>query len=295
LALGTRHSGAFSNGERVREVVEALLELLKQGQRGALATVVRTQGSTPNRAGARLLLRADGSSVGTIGGGAVELAVLEALQCARESGSSQLLVRDLGHELGMCCGGRMEIFIEPVEARPRLFVLGAGHVARATAPLAESVGFDVSVVDEREELNSDARFPNCVRDLRDPVAMLKRTVLSEQDWLLIVTHDHHLDEQSLELALDQPLRYIGVVGSRRKVFRLIQRIAQKRGPVALERIYAPVGLDLGALGPEEIAVSIVAELVALRRGKTVPHLRATGDERLQQSLPVSVAEKLVER
>ena len=273
-----RHGGASYGGERVREVVEALLELLKQGQRGALATVVRTRGSAPNRAGSRLLLRADGSFVGTVGGGAVEHAVLDALRATLDGGSSQLLVRDLGHELGMCCGGRMEIFIEPVEARPRLFVFGAGHVGAATAPLARQVGFDVTVVDEREELNTEARFPNCTRDLRDPLAMLKRTTLDEQDWLLVVTHDHALDEQILELSLDHEARYIGVVGSRRKVFRLVERICQRRGPLALERVYAPVGLDLGAIGPDEIAVSIVAELVALRRGKPAAHLRAVSDE-----------------
>ncbi|HMJ09974.1 MAG TPA: XdhC family protein [Polyangiaceae bacterium] len=268
----------------MREVVEALLEVLSQGQRGALATVVRTQGSTPNRPGARLLLRADDTLVGTIGGGAVEQCVLEALRGARDTGTPQLLVRDLGHELGMCCGGRMEIFVEPVEARPRLFVFGAGHVAKAAVPLARSVGFDVTVVDEREELNTEERFPSCQREVRDPTAVLRRTQLREQDWLLIVTHDHQLDEQTLELALDQPARYIGVVGSRRKVFRLIQRITEKRGAPAFERIYAPVGLDLGSIGPEEIAVSIVAELIALRRGKSVPHLRALDDPRLLQSL-----------
>jgi xanthine dehydrogenase accessory factor len=275
----------------VREVIEALLELLKTGQRGALATVVRTQGSTPNRAGARLLLRADGSTVGTIGGGAVEHEVLDALRRALTSGASQLLVRDLGHELGMCCGGRMEIFVEAVETRPHLVVFGAGHVACATAPLARSIGFDVTVVDEREELNTAERFPECQRILRDPPAMLRRTALSAQDWLLIVTHDHELDEQTLELALDLPVRYIGVVGSRRKVFRLLQRITQKRGSLSLERVYAPVGLDLGAVGPEEIAVSVAAELVALRRGKGAPHLRAVEDERLQA---LSGREKIVE-
>ena len=187
----------------------------------------------------------------------------------------------------------MEIFIEPVEARPRLFVFGAGHVAAATAPLARQVGFDVTVIDDREELNTEARFPHCARDLRDPLAMLKRTTLDEQDWLLVVTHDHALDEQILELSLAQKARYIGVVGSRRKVFRLIQRLSQKRGPLALERVYAPVGLDLGAIGPGEIAVSIVAELVALRRGKSAAHLRAVSDE-ASRSATFSV-EKLVER
>jgi len=245
----------------VREVAEALVELLKGGGRGALATVVRTAGSTPQEAGAR----------------------------------PQLLARDLGYDLGMCCGGRMEIFIEPVEAAPRLWLFGAGHVARPTAALARSVGFDVTVVDEREELNNEARFPACRREVCEPLALLDATPLDAGDWLLITTHDHHLDEEVLARALRTPARFIGLVGSRRKTLRLLQRIdakqealaapAQELGgaaapPLDRSRLFAPVGLDIGALGPEEIAVSVVAELVALRRGRAAAHLRAVEDVRL---------------
>ena len=278
----------------MREVAEALVELLKGGGRGALATVVRTAGSTPQEAGARLLLRPDGSMVGTVGGGAIEHAVIEALRDAQRTGTSQLLARDLGYDLGMCCGGRMEIFIEPVEAAPRLWLFGAGHVARPTAALARSVGFDVTVVDEREELNNEARFPACRREVCEPLALLDATPLDAGDWLLITTHDHHLDEEVLARALRTPARFIGLVGSRRKTLRLLQRIDAKREaqagqaqelggaapPLDRSRLFAPVGLDIGALGPEEIAVSVVAELVALRRGRAAAHLRAVDDVRL---------------
>ena len=120
----------------MRELAEALLAVLASGERGALATVVRTSGSTPQQPGAKLLLRPDDSMLGTVGGGAIEHAVIAALHQVRESGVPQLLERNLGQDLGMCCGGRMEIFIEPVEGTPRLHIFGAGHVARATAPLA---------------------------------------------------------------------------------------------------------------------------------------------------------------
>ena len=270
----------------MREIAEALIEVLASGQRGALATVVRVHGSTPQRPGARLLLCPDGRLVGTVGGGAIEHVVLEALSRARESGASQLLTYNLGYDLGMCCGGRMELFVEPIEALPRLFLFGAGHVAKPTASLARSVGFSVTVVDEREDLNTEERFPRCHRDLGDPATVLSRAAFTEEDWLLIVTHDHQLDEQTLELALGKRPgpRYVGLVGSRRKIFRLVQRIAARRGKLLLDRLYAPVGLDLGAVGPEEIAVSIVAELVALRHGKQVPHLRAVDDARLTEIL-----------
>jgi xanthine dehydrogenase accessory factor len=258
----------------VRDIVEALSQLLASGRRGALATVIRTSGSTPQQVGARMLLRADGTTLGTVGGGAIEQVVVEALLHAQRSGKSQVLVRELGYDLGMCCGGRMEVFVEPIEAVPRLVIFGAGHVAKPTAALARSVGFRVSVVDDREELNTPERFPECERVLQDPPAFLRRVGLTDHDWVLVATHDHALDEQTLELALGQPAMYIGLLGSRRKVLRFAQRLGAKHPELDFDRVYAPVGLDVGALGPEEIAVSVVAELIALRRGKDAPHLRA---------------------
>jgi xanthine dehydrogenase accessory factor len=259
------------------------MEVLGSGQRAALATVVRTSGSTPQVAGARMLLRADGSTLGTVGGGAIEQAVRDALESCLEGAPSSLLVRELGHDLAMCCGGRMEIFVEPIEATPRLWLYGAGHVNEALAPLATRLGFEVIVVDEREELNTEARFASARRELLDPASQLKRCTLGERDWVLIATHDHALDEQVLELALQARPRYIGLVGSKRKVFRLIERIVRRRGEAGalprLDRLYAPVGLALEAVEPAEIAVSIAAELVALRRSATVLHMRNVSDPR----------------
>ncbi len=265
------------------QLVKALAEVLASGQRAALATVVRTGGSTPQAAGARMLLRADGSTLGTVGGGAIEQEVLAALQRCIGGAPAQLLKRELGHDLAMCCGGNMEVFVEPLEGEPRLWLFGAGHVHCALAPIAAAIGFDVRVIDEREELNTPQRF-SVARELIDPESYLKRMQLDQRDWVLIATHDHALDERVLELALARSPRYIGLVGSKRKVFRLVERIVQRRGPQALERLYAPVGLALEALEPAEIAVSIAAELIALRRGAEVPHMRAVGDARLLRLL-----------
>lgn len=274
----------------MRDILQAQLELLQSRQRGALATVVRVSGSTPQQVGARLLLREDGTTLGTVGGGAIENVVMEALTRALERGEPELLTRDLSHDLGMCCGGRMEIFVEPLVPAPRLWLLGAGHVSRPTAVLARSVGFEVAVVDEREELNTAERFPGCELVLGDPSDVLRRTALGKSDWVLIVTHDHQLDERALESASGNQARYIGLVGSRRKVFRLVERVLAKRqGDVPVERVFAPVGLDIGAVSPEEIAVSIVAELIALRHGRPAAHLRALSDERLQRALERELA------
>jgi xanthine dehydrogenase accessory factor len=269
---------------RVREVVEALMDVLSRGERAALATVVRTSGSTPQKAGARMLLRHDGRVHGTVGGGAVERAVLEAMRETVGGGEARLHAWDLGYDLGMCCGGRMEVFVEPVESPPRLWLIGAGHVAQPTAALALSVGFEVTVVDEREELNTEERFPGCRIERTDPAGLLRGTSLGDRDWVLIVTHDHALDEKTLGVCMQQQPRYVGMVASRRKAFRLVQRIAARGGSVDLDRLYAPVGLDLGALTPEELAVSIVGELIAVRRGRRAEHLRAVDDPRLARLL-----------
>lgn len=269
----------------MREVTEALLALLDAGEAGALATVVKTSGSTPQAPGARLLLCAGDRRVGTVGGGAIERLVVDALHEVRKQGLSRVVACDLGRDLGMCCGGSMEIFIEPIIATPRLWIFGAGHVAQPTAALARSVGFEVVVVDERDELNREERFPGCRCELLDPASALGRGQLGMRDWLLIVTHDHHLDEEALRAALAHAPRYIGVVGSRRKIYRLLERVAARHGSLDLERVYAPVGLDLGAISPQEIAVSIVAELIAVRHAaKSTGHLRAVDDERLRERL-----------
>jgi xanthine dehydrogenase accessory factor len=256
--------------------------------RGALATVVRVSGSAPQKPGARLLLLPDGSTLGTVGGGAIEQEVLSALQACRDGADAQLISRELGYDLAMCCGGRMEIFVEPIQGTMQLILCGAGHIARALAPLVARLGFSVLVVDDREEQNSETRFPGMRRELCDPDSFLRRHPPGADDWLLIATHDHALDERLLELALcgsraPQP-RYIGLVGSRRKVLRLLSRIRERRGEQDLSRLHAPVGLALNAQGPEEIAVSIAAELVALRRGAAAPHMRVLDDERAARAL-----------
>ena len=268
----------------MRDVTRALLHVLTSGRRGALATVVRVSGSVPQQPGARLLLAPDGATTGAGGGGAVDRAVRDALGQCRQHGRPELVVYDLARDLGMCCGGRMEIFVEPVEAEQRLLVFGAGHVAKPTAELARRVGFAVTVVDDREELANRERFPDCELVLAEPREAAARIAPRAEDWVLIVTYDHRLDEEALDTFARLPHRYLGLIGSRRKVLRILQRIASRGDLPPLDRVFAPVGLDIGAVSPEEIAVSIVAELVAIRHGKAARHLRALDDPRVARVL-----------
>lgn len=268
----------------MREVTEEVLRILREGGSGAQATVIRTSGSTPQQPGARLLLLAGGEMAGTVGGGAVEEVTLAALRICLRDGKSKVFVYDLGRDLGMCCGGTMEVFVERIESEPRLIIFGAGHIARPTASMARAVGFRVVVVDDRDELNTEDRFPECERVLAEPGGAVDALNVCREDWLLVVTHDHRLDEEALDLYARLEHRYLGLIGSRRKIFRILQRIHGRRGLPALDRVYAPVGVDIGAVSPEEIAVSIVAELVALRNGRSVDHLRAVDHPALHKVL-----------
>jgi xanthine dehydrogenase accessory factor len=279
----------------MREVSEAILKVLAGGRRGALATVVRASGSTPQQPSARLLLTPDGATIGTVGGGAIEKAVLEALESCIQTGKPELVIYDLGRDLGMCCGGRMEVYVEPIEGVARLLLFGAGHVAMPTAALAKSVGFAVTVIDDREDLNTEQRFPGCERIVAEPADAASRVVPTDRDWLLVITHDHRLDEEALDTYARLPHRYLGMIGSRRKVYRIIQRIVHKRASLPLERVYSPVGLDIGAVTPEEIAVSIVSELVALRHGKSAAHLSAVADPALARMLAGEISAEAAAR
>ncbi len=268
----------------VRDVTRAMLAALDAGEPTVLATVVRASGSTPQAPGARMLLHADGRTVGTVGGGAIERAILDEMRVCLRDRRPRLVTRDLARDLGMCCGGRMEVFVEPVEPTQRLFIFGAGHVAKPLAEAARMLAFHVTVIDDREELNAETRFPGCRRILAEPKEAAKELAPTDQDWIVIVTHDHRLDEEALDQFARTPHRYVGVIGSRRKVFRILARIAA-RGPLPdLSKVYAPIGLDIGAVSPEEIGISIAAELVALRHGKPGHHMRAVDDPRLAKVL-----------
>jgi xanthine dehydrogenase accessory factor len=270
-----------------REVVGVL-----DGARGraALATVVGRAGSAPQIVGAKLLMHEDSTVVGTVGGGALEASVLEACRACLREGRSRRVEHHLVRDLGMCCGGRMEIFVEYLQPEPRLVLIGAGHVAQALAPLAAAAGFRVTVCDDREALLADDAFSGATTACLDVDELDELDDLSARDYVLIVTRDHARDERALATLLRRPHRYLGMIGSRRKVHTVLRRIEARdralgRPPADLSRLRAPVGLALGGRTPGEIAVSILAELVADRHG---------GDGR-PMSIVAEAQQKLEER
>ncbi|MBX7084251.1 MAG: XdhC/CoxI family protein [Nannocystaceae bacterium] len=256
------------------DVARAVVGVLDGSARGvaAQATVIERSGSAPQVVGARLLLFEDGTQIGTVGGGAIEAQVIDACRGCLRDGRSRRVQAHLVRDLGMCCGGSMEVFVEFLQAQPRLFVIGAGHVAQSLVPLALAAGFRVAVFDDREELLEHPAFAEVRREALDvdelDVAMPD---LDGRDYVVVLTRDHARDERALASLLRRPHRYLGMIGSRRKVAAVLGRILHRerelgRAEPDLARVRAPIGLALGGRTPVEIAISIVAELVADRHG-----------------------------
>ena len=256
------------------EVFAALGEALSRGEEAALVTIVSSNGSTPQRVGAKMLVFGDGRIVGTVGGGCYEHDAIgkarHVLQTRKATTVKYDLNDDFAEETGLVCGGQMEVFIEPIEASPAVYIFGAGHVGYYLAKSAHEAGFGVHVIDDRAAFANTERFPFAASVVVDDIpAWLAQTQMPSTAYAVIVTRGHRNDLDALRALAPRDLRYIGLIGSRAKVARLYDQLLAESGidPALLERIHAPIGLDLGAVTPQEIAVSITAELIAVRRGK----------------------------
>lgn len=239
-------------------------------RRFALLTVVETRGSTPRKSGAHLLLAEDGESVGTLGGGAIEHEAFGQARGVLARGGTGLFRRHLAQDLGMCCGGEMSVFIEAVEPRPRLFVFGAGYIGKPLVAMATACGFDVTVVDGRPEWAEPGRFPGAAVRCQDPEDAARALDLAPGDYACVVSHDHALDQRLVQILIRRPLRFLGMIGSRAKQRKFIQRLrGHGYGDVEIARLHTPLGLAIGATTPEEVAVSVLAQLIAVRRGVAI--------------------------
>ena len=256
------------------DVFEELVRLRSLGQKCALATIVEVRGSIPSYESAKLLVREDGSLVGTIGGGCVEAEVWNAAREVIATEKPKRLTFNLGQDAaydnGLICGGQLDVFVEPVLPIPQAFIFGAGHISKSLSKAANLAGFATVVVDNRETFASRERFPEASAvHAAEYEEVFPKLAIGENSYLIIVTRGHRDDMRVLKLAIATPARYIAMIGSRRKVLNVIRELEKEGVPrEAFERLYAPMGLDIGALSPEEIAISVTAEMIAVRRGAT---------------------------
>ena len=259
------------------DIFEEIVRMRRAGERGALATIVHTNGSIPSYESSRMLVREDGSIAGTIGGGCVEADVWAAAKEVIVAEQPRKMTFNLNHEAeydaGLICGGTLEIFVEPILPVPMLYIFGGGHVSSAVAKVASSAGFAVGIADDRAAYANSERFPmagEIYTTYEDAYARIKPNASS---YLLIVTRGHKDDMRVLAWAVRTPARYIGMIGSKRKVLSVYKALEREGYSLdEFSRVHAPVGLDIGALSPEEIAVSICAELIAVRRNAgNLPH------------------------
>jgi xanthine dehydrogenase accessory factor len=249
-------------------VLDAAARLLGQGQRFALVTIVRTAGSTPRKAGAKMIVAADGAQHGSVGGGRIEFELVAEARAALDAGASRLVKRHLNHDLAMCCGGEVEAFVDVVGHRVYAVLVGGGHVNSALAPIAAQLGFEVVVADELEEFASTERFPAAARLVHSWEPATWGVPFGAETYVIIATRDHAVDQTVLERLADRAATpaYLGVIGSRGKMGRFRRRLEAKGvAPAWIAQVRGPVGLDVGAETPAEIAVAIAAELVAVRR------------------------------
>jgi xanthine dehydrogenase accessory factor len=252
------------------QVYKALAEAIEQNKSAAVATVVKTLGSSPRNVGSKMLIYPDGAIVGSVGGGEMEARVIEAGRAAIRDGQPRYLDMTLSNENRgdpLICGGEMEIFVEPLLVTPILLIVGAGHIGVACAELAKFLGFHVVVVDDRAELVTRERFP-LADELHagDTVEELGQLDITPQTYVVLTTRAHTMDAPALRAVIDKPAAYIGMLGSKRRVLTVFEMLKQEGvREEALQRVCAPIGMAIGAETPQEIAVSILAEVIKVRR------------------------------
>ncbi|MBI4441844.1 MAG: XdhC family protein [Acidobacteria bacterium] len=255
------------------DIFEEITRLRRAGIKGAVATIVNVRGSIPSYESAKLLVREDGSLVGTVGGGCVEAEVWTAArQVIQEEKPRKLtfnLNQDPAYDTGLLCGGTLEVFIEPILPTPYLYIFGAGHVSLSLSKLATIAGFSTIIIDDRDTYANRERFPEAVEIYADDYEKIfERLLPNSSSFLIAVTRGHKDDMRVLQWAVGTAARYIGMIGSKRKVLEIVKYLQEHEGisRAQLERVHAPIGLEIGAITPEEIAVSVVAEMIAVRRG-----------------------------
>lgn len=259
-----------------------IADLEETGESGVLCTIIRSRGSTPRHAGSKMLVFSDGSFTGTIGGGEIENRIIsEALQ-SLQSGQSRLLSYNMVNpqqgDPGIC-GGTVEVYLEPIIPKPALLIIGGGHVGKAVAHLGKWLGFRILISDDRPEFCTPTNNPDADAFLPISIAELPQNVkITSQTYIILTTRGVNIDIPGLPALLDTPAAYIGIIGSKRRWLTTRQALLDQGIPIQkLNRVISPIGLELNAETPEEIAVSILAEIIMLRNGGSGNQMKLSND------------------
>lgn len=252
-------------------IYQLLAELESSGEGGVVCTIISSRGSTPRHSGSKMLIYADGHFIGTVGGGEVESRVIHEALDALQTGAPRLLKYDMVDpsqgDPGVC-GGQLEVYVEPIIPRATLLIIGGGHVGKAVAHLARWLDFRVAVSDDREEFCTPEANPDA--DAFYPVKMVDlpaKMKITPQTYIVLTTRGVDIDTLGLPGLLNSPAGYIGVIGSKRRWTMTRNALLQMGvSEDKIDRVFSPIGLELNAETPEEIAVSIMAEIIMLRNG-----------------------------
>jgi xanthine dehydrogenase accessory factor len=253
------------------DLYDEIVRLRLAGQKCAIATIVQVNGSIPSYESAKMLVREDGSIIGTVGGGCVEAevwtAAREVIDTEKPKHLNFSLSQDAAYDEGLICGGQLNIFVEPVIPQPRAFIFGGGHVSKGISRIATIAGFSTTIVDDREAFANPERFPEAdATYAEDYEQVFTKLPVNSTSYLIIVTRGHRDDMRVLRWAVGTPAKYIAMIGSKRKTISVVKELEKEGIPrEAFEKISAPMGLEIGAETPEEIAISVVAEMIAVRR------------------------------
>ncbi len=267
------------------ELYEELLRLKKEGRSSALATIVQCAGSSPQKEGSKMLVRDDGTIVGTLGGGCLEAEVIQAACMAMKDERPLTIPFELTEKQGgLVCGGRISVFIDPVIPDPTLVILGAGHVGKALTKAARFSGFRVVVCDDRPEYANSENLPDA-HDIvvNDFPVMFSRMIVPANAYIVVATRGHNHDLDAIIAALKTAARYIGLLGSKRKkalLFKALEEAGFSENQIS--RVHIPVGLPINSVTPEEIAISIMAQIIQKRRENAASGISRSSCSRLGQ-------------
>ena len=249
------------------DIFKEIVALKSESIPAVLTTVIAVVDSAPGKPGARMIVKKDGSTVGTIGGGAIEKRITEEALTMMEGRGTRLLTYEL-KDIGMVCGGGMSVFLEPLLDAHSLIVFGAGHIGSVLSKISNLLGFTTTVVDNRPDFANEEKLPWADRVIaEDYQKALNDLSFSDTTYVVILTHRHAHDFEILEYCIEQPFSYLGMIGSRKKVDKAFEQLREKGvDEETIKRIHAPIGMNIGAESPQELAVAIAAQLVAVRSG-----------------------------